>query len=200
MQRQNHRVASEQRKVRFPMSKEQHQWRPMWNHVWGWIGYGRKGHLVGVDGNLNRHQYIGILGDHLIPSAEEIFDHQNPRFLFQQDNASPHTARATTTLLGEQDFQVLSWSPYSPDTNIMESVWNHIILKLREHTPQVYLCSDNGSMSSGEISTHSTWGYYMLSYRAVWQPYFAWEVIPPNIEDYPVVGHTRMWYVIVWYD
>ena len=47
------------RKVCFPMSKEQHQWRPRWNHVWGWIGYGRKGHLVGVDGNLNRHQYIG---------------------------------------------------------------------------------------------------------------------------------------------
>ena len=67
---------------------------------WGCIGYGRKGHLVDVVGNMDQHQYMRILQQHLIPSAETIFRQQDPRFVFQPDNAPPHTACATPALLG----------------------------------------------------------------------------------------------------
>lgn len=103
---------------------------------WGCIGYGRRGHLVEVNGHIDRHEYIRILQDHLIPSAAEIFRQPAPNFVFQHDNAPPHTARDTVAWLAQQNFQTMMWPPYSPDMNIIETVWGLIMQKLKNNPPQ----------------------------------------------------------------
>ena len=90
---------------------------------WGCIGFGRAGHLVEVHGNTDRNNYINIIQQHLPPSSSDIFGHQNPIFVFQQDNAPPHTARDTVAWLDDQDFQQMLWLGNSPDMNIIATVW-----------------------------------------------------------------------------
>ena len=102
---------------------------------WGCIGYGQCGHLVEVNGTMNRNDYIDVLQNHLLPSAIEIFNQPNPNFIFQHDNASPHTARDTVRWLEQQDWQTMMWPPYSPDMNIIETVWGSIMVKLRRDPP-----------------------------------------------------------------
>ena len=102
---------------------------------WGCIGYGRRGHLVEVNGNLDRFQYTRILQEHLIPSAQVIFQRRNPVFVLQQDNAPPHTARHTLNWLEQQPFQHMEWPPQSPDMNIIETVWARIMRQLRADPP-----------------------------------------------------------------
>ena len=102
---------------------------------WGCIGFGRAGNLVEVQGNMDRHNYIDILQQHLLPSASDIFGHQNPNFVFQQDNAPPHTARDTVAWLENQDFQQMLWPGNSPDMNIIETVWGRIMDRLRNEPP-----------------------------------------------------------------
>ena len=102
---------------------------------WGCIGFGGRGHLVEIDGNMNRHRYIQVLQDHLIPSAADIFRQPDPRFIFQHDNAPPHTARDTVAWMDQQPFNYMQWPAYSPDMNIIETVWGVIMQKLRANPP-----------------------------------------------------------------
>ena len=71
---------------------------------WGCIGFWRAGHLVKVQGHMDRHNYIDILQQHPQPTGSDIFGHQNPNFVFQQDDAPPHTARDTVAWVYNQGF------------------------------------------------------------------------------------------------
>lgn len=102
---------------------------------WGCIGFGRSGRLVEVPGNIDRHVYIDTLRHHLAPSAEDIFQQPNPNFVFQHDNAPPHTARDTVAWLEQQNFQQMQWPANSPDMNIIETVWGRIMDRLRKDPP-----------------------------------------------------------------
>ena len=102
---------------------------------WGCIGFGGRGHLVETEGNMNRHAYIDILQNHLMSSAEEMFGEPQPNFIFQQDNAPPHTAGDTIRWLEQQPCQHLQWPANSPDFRIIETVWGNIMTKLRSDPP-----------------------------------------------------------------
>lgn len=102
---------------------------------WGCIGYGGRGHLVEIDGNINRHVYIQVLQDHLMPSAIEIFNEPAPVFVFQHDNAPPHRAGDTVAWLDQQPFNYMRWPAYSPDMNIIETIWGQIMQNLRANPP-----------------------------------------------------------------
>ena len=54
-----------------------------------------------------------------------------PDFVFQQDNAPIHTARATTEYFHAMGINVLPWPARSPDVNPIENAWGWL-------TRQVY--------------------------------------------------------------
>ena len=61
--------------------------------VWAGISYDHRTDLVIVNGNLNANRYCTeIVRPHVIPFIQR----HGQQFIFQQDNARPHTARQTT--------------------------------------------------------------------------------------------------------
>lgn len=56
-------------------------------------------------------------------------------WLYQQDNAPPHTAKATQQWFRDQNITVISWPPGSPDLNPIEIMW--AIMKQRLESENV---------------------------------------------------------------
>ena len=82
--------------------------------VWGAIHHGGRSELVVVDGAMNRHWYIQILRNQMLPWATGLFGRN---FSYVQDNASPHTARDMAAFLDQQDVEVIDWPARSHEPN-----------------------------------------------------------------------------------
>ncbi|CAL6108548.1 DDE_superfamily endonuclease domain-containing protein [Hexamita inflata] len=50
--------------------------------------------------------------------------------LFQQDNASTHTAEVVLNYFDQQGIEPLQWCPHSPDLSIIENIWHLLKMKL----------------------------------------------------------------------
>ena len=46
--------------------------------------------------------------------------------LYQQDNATPQSARLTTDFLGQNNVQALPWPAFSPDLSPIEHLWDQL--------------------------------------------------------------------------
>ena len=84
---------------------------------------GGRSELVVVDGAMNRHRYIQILKNQMLPWAKGVFGRN---FVYVQDNAPPHTARDTVAFLDQQDVEVMDWPARSLDMNPIEHVWDQM--------------------------------------------------------------------------
>ena len=78
--------------------------------MWAAISNDRKTDLVHVSGNLTAVRYRNEIHQ---PHLMYVIDRQ--RELFQQGNASPHTARVTMDYLEQNNINVLTWPSKSPD-------------------------------------------------------------------------------------
>ncbi len=107
--------------------KSQHLW-------WGCICAYGMGSLHVLEGTMNAERYIKVLEQHMLPSRRRLF--QGRPFVFQQDNAKPHSATITTAWLHSRRVWVLNWPACSPDLSPIENIWRIIKWKIHQRRPQ----------------------------------------------------------------
>ena len=101
--------------------------------VWGCMTVNGVGIIHRIEGTLDKEKYVDIMKNTVIPSGRALAGHD---FVFQQDGATVHTAQVSMAWLKENDVQVLSWPPQSPDLNPIEHLWQFIKLKLSDFKPR----------------------------------------------------------------
>ncbi|KAJ5654775.1 hypothetical protein N7490_001778 [Penicillium lividum] len=101
--------------------------------------------------------------------------------IFQQDNASVHTAHVVRDWLADQDFEIMAWPPYSPDLNPIENLWSLLKAKIYELHPEIRGMPDNDETLEFVISVaQEAWSYMdtdMLENLAVTMPHRVQQVL-----------------------
>ena len=92
--------------------------------VWSGICGQQRTVLNVIDGILTTHSYIKQV---LRPVVLPFLQHQ-PRLLFHQDNARPHTARVVQQFFTANNVNVLQCSP---DLSPIKHLWYHIGQRIR---------------------------------------------------------------------
>jgi len=78
-------------------------------HVWGGITCNNKTRLVVFDRNVNAEVYvIQVLADFVLPFMQNNYPYGDGTL--QQNDARPHTARATQQFLAQHNINVLEWA------------------------------------------------------------------------------------------
>ena len=94
--------------------------------VWAGIMSSQRTDLVPIQGTLTGERYVQqILTPHVCPLAQQF----GPCFIFQQDNARPHTSRVATEAL--RGISVLDWPARSPDMSPIEHLWDELGRRVR---------------------------------------------------------------------
>ena len=91
-----------------------------------------------IDGTLNGIKYVQLLQNSVIPKVVASHGHD---FIFQQDNAPPHTAKITKEWLEKEKIELLDWPAYSPDLNPVENLW--AIIARRVYTNGIAYTSED---------------------------------------------------------
>ncbi|CAF1457733.1 unnamed protein product [Rotaria sordida] len=99
--------------------------------VWGCFAWNGVGNLVFINGNMTGEMYKDILKDNLIQSATKL--NLGNEMLFQHDNDPKHTARIVKNWLDNQGIKRLIWSPFSPDMNPIEHLWDELERRMKKH-------------------------------------------------------------------
>ncbi|GBM21877.1 hypothetical protein AVEN_32861-1 [Araneus ventricosus] len=115
--------------------------------VWGCLAANGFGNLHFCSGTIKAPDYIRVLEVNLRPSLQRLFGRK--RYLFQQDNARPHTAKITETWLHTKRVPVLEWPAASPDLSPIENIWRILKRNMAQRRPAIYnsykiICCRNG--------------------------------------------------------
>nr|KAG5693248.1 hypothetical protein BaRGS_000830 [Batillaria attramentaria] len=112
--------------------------------LWGAIGHNKvlgpvifQGLGPGRGNGITAQRYMDqVLHPHVLPPHVLPFLQAHGNWVFQHDNARPHTARATQDLLQRSGIQVMPWPALSPDMNPIEQFWDLLQTQLNRVVPR----------------------------------------------------------------
>ncbi|GBL73702.1 hypothetical protein AVEN_230693-1 [Araneus ventricosus] len=81
-----------------------------------------------------KQSYIRVLELNIRPSVQRLLCRK--LYLFQQDNARPHTAKITKTWLRTKCVPVLEWLAASSDLSPIENIWRILKRNMAQHRPR----------------------------------------------------------------
>jgi len=99
--------------------------------IWGCFCRDRIGLLVLLEGSVTAVKYIELLEQHLLP-----FMNAQTEYVFQDDNAPAHTARAVKQWKIDNLNETLPWPAQGPDLNPIENLWDELDRRVRAHKPK----------------------------------------------------------------
>ncbi|GBN66773.1 Transposable element Tcb1 transposase [Araneus ventricosus] len=102
--------------------------------VWGCLAANGVGNLHFCTGTIKAPDYIRVLEVNLRPSVQRLFGRK--RYIFQQDNARPHTAKITKTWLRTKHVPVLEWPAASSDLFTIENIWRILKRNMAQRRPR----------------------------------------------------------------
>ena len=92
--------------------------------IWSMINKYYKPSIFIYETTENKENYTDMLYEkHYLLDALTFFE---GNFLFQQDGATPHTAKYTVDSMNKVCDVMINWLPNSPDLNIIEIIWFHM--------------------------------------------------------------------------
>lgn len=102
--------------------------------LWGCICTEGLGHAELYANSLDSTRHRDILRHSLIPTFKQFYP--NGPWYFQQDNVRFHTTPDTITYLHNKGITLIEWSPWSPDLNPIENLWNVLKSRVYARFPQ----------------------------------------------------------------
>ncbi|KAI2648769.1 Transposable element Tcb2 transposase [Labeo rohita] len=101
--------------------------------VWGAMSSAGVGPLCFLRSKVNAAVYQDVLEHFMFPAADQL--NGDADFIFQQDLALAHSAKAISTWFKDHGIPVLNWPGNSPDLNPIENLWGIVKRKMRYARP-----------------------------------------------------------------
>ena len=107
--------------------------------IWGCFVGNKLGPIAFISGTVKSDVYVNMLRDTFLPFIDALAADGQTNVVFQQDNASSHTAKQTKEFLETaaraHGFSVMDWPANSPDMNLIEQLWAHLKRELHRRYP-----------------------------------------------------------------